>query len=160
MVILLDLDGVLITTPAWRAVETAPDGFCQFNARATANLAGLLTETKAALVLTTSHRLRYSVAHWTTLLNGRGLFPSAITKVNDRATLPPAGARAGEIEAWVSQHGPANYVVLDDDLSLHGLPPALKSRCVITKPLLGLDGDAARQALAILRGPATPTLPC
>jgi hypothetical protein len=158
MVILLDLDGVLITTPAWRAVELAPDGFCLFNARATANLAAILAETRATLVLTTSHRIRYSVAQWTTLFNARGLFPAAITKVNDQATLPPAGARAGEIAAWVSQHAAANYVVLDD-LSLHGLPPALKSRCVFTKPLLGLDAEATQQALHILRSHATPTTP-
>ena len=134
MVILLDLDGVLITTPAWRAVETEPDGFFKFNARATTNLAALLAATHAAVVLTTSHRLTYSLAQWTAFL----------------------------IAAWVAQPGaPANYVVLDDDLSLHGLPLAIKNRCVITKPLLGLDADAAQRALHILRSyPAPTTLPC
>ena len=83
-----------------------------------------------------------------------------IRKVNDRTTLPPAGARAGEIAAWVSQQESASYVVLDDDLSLHGLPAAIKSRCVFTKPLLGLDAEATRRALAILRGPAAPLSPC
>lgn len=155
MVILLDLDGVLITTPAWRAVETEPDGFFKFNAQATANLATILAATNAAVVLTTSHRINYSLAQWTAFFATRGLVPAAITKVNDRTTLPPPGARADEIAAWLAQpSAPANYVVLDDDLSLHGLPPALKNRCVITKPLLGLDADATRQALHILRGPA------
>ncbi|MFD1872924.1 HAD domain-containing protein [Hymenobacter bucti] len=156
MVILLDLDGVLITTPAWRAVETEPDGFFRFNERATANLATILAETNAAVVLTTSHRINYSLAQWATFLRTRGLLPSAIMKVNDRSTLPPTGSRASEIAAWVAQaDAPANYVVLDDDLSLHGLPNAIKSRCVITKPLLGLDADAMRQALHILRGYTT-----
>lgn len=78
--------------------------------------------------------------------------PSAITKVNDQTMLPPPGARAAELAAWVAQPGaPANYVVLDDDRSLHGLPPAIKHRCVMTKPLLGLDADAAQRALTILR---------
>ena len=160
MVVLLDLDGVLITTPAWRAVEAAADGFCQFNGRATTNLAAILAETQAALVLTTSHRISYSVAQWTTLLNARGLFPSAISKVNDRDTLPPPGSRAGEIATWVTQQEAVNYVVLDDDLSLHGLPAAIESRCVFTKPLLGLDATATRQALHILRSNATPPTPC
>ena len=161
MVILLDLDGVLITTPAWRAVETEPDGFCKFDARATANLAALLAATHAAVVLTTSHRLHYSLAQWTAFFHARGLVPAAITKVNDRTTLPPAGSRAAEIAAWVAQPGaPANYVVLDDDLSLHGLPPAIKNRCVITKPLRGLDADATQRALHILRAHPTPTLAC
>ncbi|TVT42751.1 hypothetical protein FNT36_01255 [Hymenobacter setariae] len=160
MVILLDLDGVLITTPHWRAVENEPDGFFKFDARATANLATILAETNAALVLTTSHRINHSLAEWAAFFQIRGLAPAAISKVNDRTTLPPAGSRADEVAAWVAAHGTlANYVVLDDDLSLHGLPPAIKSRCVITKPLLGLDADATQQALHILRSyPALPIL--
>lgn len=156
MVILLDLDGVLITTPSWRAVEIAPDGFFQFDARATRNLATILAETNAALVLTTSHRINYSLAEWRAFFTTRGLFPATISKVNDRTVLPPAGARATEIAAWVAAQSPnTNYVVLDDDLSLHGLPSDIKSRCVSTKPLLGLDAEATQKALHILRGNPT-----
>jgi hypothetical protein len=74
--------------------------------------------------------------------------------------LPPTGARAAEITAWVATQGATtNYVVLDDDLSLHGLSPAIKSWCVITKPLLGLDAEATQQALHILRSnPTSPSL--
>ncbi|WP_223649731.1 HAD domain-containing protein [Hymenobacter psoromatis] len=158
MVILLDLDGVLITTPAWRAVETAADGFCKFNERATTNLAAILAETKAAFVLTTSHRINYSVTQWEAIFKARSLFPSAITKVNNRTTLPQAGSRASEIETWVMrQSATTNYVVVDDDLSLHTLPPAIKSRCVLTKPLVGLDTTATKQVLHILRSNAFPT---
>jgi hypothetical protein len=89
----------------------------------------------------------------------RGLLPSAISKINDRITLPPAGSRASEIAAWIAQPGaPANYVVLDDDLSLHGLPTVIKSRCVFTKPLVGLDADATQRVLHILRGHTAPTI--
>jgi hypothetical protein len=64
----------------------------------------------------------------------------------------------GSIAPWVAkQDTNANYVVLDDDLSLHGLPLAIKSRCVITKPLLGLDAASTQKALPILRG--NPILP-
>ena len=152
MFILLDLDGVLITTPAWRAVDLQADGFFAFNAKATANLASILAETQAALVLTTSHRINYSLAQWQSFLQTRGIMAAAISKVNERTTLPPPGSRAAELTAWVAQHGAtANYVILDDDLLLHTLPPAIKERCVITKPLLGLDSAATQQALHILR---------
>lgn len=123
-------------------------------------MAAILAETNAAVVLTTSHRINYSLAQWATLFRTRGLTPSAITKVNDRSILPPSGSRASEITAWVAQAGAsANYVVLDDDLSLHGLPAAIKNRCIITKPLLGLDADATRQVLHILRDHAAPLIP-
>ena len=133
-----------------------PDGFFKFNARATQNLAAILAETNAALVLTTSHRINHSLAAWAAFFNARGLFPSAITKINARTTRSPGGSRAREIAAWVAtQDTSTNYVVLDDDLSLHGLPPPIKSRCVITKPLLGLDAEATQQALHILRSNPT-----
>jgi hypothetical protein len=151
MVILLDLDGVLITTPSWRTLEIEPDGFFKFNTHATQNLAAILAETNAALVLTTSHRINYSLPEWTAFFKTRGLFPSAIRKVNERTALPPAGSRTAEISAWVATQDTAtNYVVLDDDLSLHDAPPAIKSRCVLTKPLIGLDTDATQRVLHIL----------
>jgi hypothetical protein len=158
MVILLDLDGVLITTPSWRAVETEADGFFKLNAHAVQNLATILTETNAALVLTTSHRINYSLTEWAAFFKTRGLLPSTITKVNDCTTLPPAGSRANEIAAWVAtQVTNTNYVVLDDDLSLHGLPSTIKSRCVLTKPLIGLDTEATQRVLHILQGNTDPT---
>ncbi|NML64286.1 hypothetical protein HHL22_03610 [Hymenobacter sp. RP-2-7] len=161
MVILLDLDGVLITTPSWRAVESEPDGFFRFNAQATANLTTILAATNAAVVLTTSHRINFSLSQWTAFFNTRGLVPAAITKVNDQTTLPAPGSRASEITAWVARPGnPTNYVVLDDDPSLHGLPLAIKNRCVFTKPLIGLDTVATQQVLHILRSSAPPLSQC
>jgi hypothetical protein len=80
MVILLDLDGVLITTPAWRAVETESDGFFKFNERAAANLAVILTATNAAVVLTTSHRINYSLAQWSAFLRREAFYPLLLAK--------------------------------------------------------------------------------
>ena len=62
MVILLDLDGVLIITPSWQALAIEGDGFFKFNAHATQNMAAILAKTNAARVLTTSHRINYSLA--------------------------------------------------------------------------------------------------
>lgn len=83
MVILLDLDGVLITTPPWRAVAMAADGFCQFNEKAAKNLAYILAVTKASIVLTTSHRINYSLSQWREILHNRGIDSPLISKVND-----------------------------------------------------------------------------
>jgi len=133
-------------------VPTESDGFFQFNERAVKNLAYLLAETDAAVVLTTSHRINYSLTQWQEFLLNRGLRPRAISKINMRTALPPAGSRAAEIEDWVNRLGQGeNYVVVDDDLSLHGLPAAIKHRCVLTKPLIGLDEIATQQALTIFR---------
>jgi hypothetical protein len=59
MTILLDIDGVLFTTPIWQQVEILKDGFMKFNENATDNLALLYHKTKANIVLTSTHRIKY-----------------------------------------------------------------------------------------------------
>ncbi|MBO2012552.1 HAD domain-containing protein [Hymenobacter negativus] len=151
MVILLDIDGVLVTTPVWRVVELEPDGFMKFNEKAAKNLARIIDETDASIVLTTSHRINYSLEEWKVLLNTRGIIPSSIEKVNDSSVLNHNQDRGREIEDWVSRGGyEKNYVIIDDDLSINELPAEIKSRFVQTMPMIGLDEDATVKALAIL----------
>jgi len=40
-------------------------------------------------------------------------------------------------------------MIIDDDLSLHGLPKTMKNRWVCTKPLLGFNEEALKQALIL-----------
>src|SRR5437773_605971 len=101
MTILLDIDGVLVTTPAWRDVEHLSDGFLKFNERAASNLSKIIDTTNAAIVLTTTHRINYSVDQWKELLQTRGIYPSSITKLNDLTTLSDMADRAKEIKEWV-----------------------------------------------------------
>ena len=101
MIILLDLDGVLITTPGWQPVEQHADGFLKFNPEATRNLIRLTQVTNAAFVLTTTHRITYSASEWRAIFNGRGIFPSAIFKVNEAVSVAEVSNRASEIAAWV-----------------------------------------------------------
>jgi HAD domain in Swiss Army Knife RNA repair proteins len=61
MTILLDIDGVLVTTPSWRTTEILSDGFMKFNEAAVTNLRRLITETNADIILTTTHRITYSI---------------------------------------------------------------------------------------------------
>jgi hypothetical protein len=151
VVVLLDIDGVLVTTPPWRAVESEADGFMKFNSSAAKNLARIFDETQAAVVLTSTHRINYSIEEWKAILNARGIVPSSIAKINDLAALDLMPARGLEIEAWVSKGGhKENYVILDDDLSINGLSDEIKSRFVQTSPLIGLNEEATLKALAVL----------
>lgn len=45
MTILLDIDGVLVTTPSWKSTEQLSDGFMKFNENAADNVAILFKET-------------------------------------------------------------------------------------------------------------------
>ncbi len=152
MTILLDVDGVLVTTPGWRTTEQLEDGFLKFNDKAAKNLARIVDETKAAIVLTTTHRINYSLTEWKTLLQNRGIYPTSISKLNDITTLDGMANRATEIKEWVDkQMENESFVIIDDDLSLNMLPSSIKDKCVMTKPMIGLDEEAALKALNILR---------
>ena len=87
MTVLLDIDGVLVTTPGWRISEQHMDGFLKFNDRAEKNLTRLISETNATIVLTTTHRITYSVEKWKEIFNNRGIPVETIEKVNTKQTV-------------------------------------------------------------------------
>lgn len=152
MKILLDIDGVLVTTPPWRVPEILTDGFMKFNERAAFNLQRIIIETNATIVLTTTHRISYSVDTWKGIFRVRGISVNTILKLNKRETLEEMPNRATEIKEWVDSYGEGKkFVVIDDDLSIHGLSAKIKERCVITKPLIGLDCEATLNVLNILK---------
>ena len=152
MKILLDIDGVLVTTPAWRRSALDTDGFLKFNERAASNLAGIIGKTNAAIVLTTTHRVNYSVPEWIQLFKHRGIHAPAISFINDITSLSNMHDRATEIKQWVEkQDDDLPFVVIDDDLSINGLPTYIKEKCVLTKPLIGLDDEATMKVFQVLQ---------
>jgi len=161
MTILLDLDGVLVTTPSWKPTEQLSDGFMKFNETAAENLAIVFKETNASIILTTTHRINYDEAKWKEIFKTRGLNFQNITKLNDKTKVEQLVDRATEIKEWVEQFGTkVNYVIIDDDLSINGLSDEIKARWVSTKPLIGFDKDAKAKALYILTTNAKFPCPC
>ena len=61
MTILLDIDGVLVTTPGWRLPQFLPDGFMEFNPEAAHNLATFYSVTNTDIILATTHRISYYI---------------------------------------------------------------------------------------------------
>ena len=161
MTILLDIDGVLVTTPSWRVPDRLADNFMKFNENATQNLIKLYDETDASIVLTTTHRTNYSLAKWYEIFKVRGLNFKNISKLNDKTTIDTLLDRATEINEWIDRFGAnKNYVVIDDDLSINRLSEDIKNRCVMTKPLIGFDKHCLMRALSILKPIQKFTCPC
>ena len=153
MLILLDIDGVLVTTPAWRIPEREADGFMKFKDEAAKNLAFILDKTQAAVILTTTHRINYTLDTWIKILNYRGIYPSFLEKINQIERLSDMPDRATEIKNWLENRtGNEKYAIIDDNLSINGLPGIIKKNWVMTKPLLGLDEEARNKVLNILLG--------
>ncbi len=147
MTLLLDIDGVMVTTPSWQRPELSADGFMKFNEHAVANLALLLEATAASVVLSTTHRVNFDLETWKQLFASRGLEPVSIAKINARVTLDPKITRAGEVLDWINNpRSDKHYVIIDDDSSLHALPQAVKDRWVkqTAWPVLIMPASKAR----------------
>ncbi|WP_164714244.1 HAD domain-containing protein [Chitinophaga rhizosphaerae] len=173
--ILLDIDGVMVPANSWKPPDLDADGFYRFSPVASDQLQWLLVKTAATIILTTSHRTRYSSLQWTEILRRR------ISAVKDVFTLDdvfnptstfhdPTGAVKGseetgsplkvhplfvdsrlvDVAKWAEQFGSYDYVIIDDDSSLNLLAPGVKKHWVKTAPGIGLNDLAAATALEIL----------
>lgn len=135
----LDIDGVMVHASPHRMVELEEDGFYKFNPIAVQILASVLMTTKDELILSTSHRFRYNIAQWRTILRARGLSMKKISILD--LPLDTKSNRRFEITQWIidKQLEPGEIVIIDDDKSLNELPGYLKERLVLTNSYVGLD---------------------
>lgn len=149
MLILLDIDGVMLSASSWKPVERLDDGFSSFSPRAVSSLQRIISETGASIVLTTSHKSTYSLAQWRKIFKKRGIDVSIVGKLEDNTTFL---SRKEEILNWQLKNKSVNdYVILDDDKSLNGLPSNIKDKLVLTSPMVGLTNDDALLAIETLR---------
>ncbi len=161
MIILLDIDGVLETTPPWRKVETDSDGFMKLNENALKNLSILYKKTNASIVLTTTHRVNYNLDDWKGIFERRGIIFEKISKLNDKTKLNELLDRGTEIKEWAErQTENLNYIIIDDDSSINSLSNDLKEKWIQTKPHIGFDEEALEKALFILTINAKFACPC
>lgn len=139
----LDIDGVMVHANPHKRVEFDEDGFYKFNSVAVETLNSVINQNgDDELILSTSHRFRFTVMEWEIMLNRRGIFAKKISILN----LPLAGrlTRKAEIMNWISERNlsPGDIVIIDDDKSLNDLPAPLKKRLVLTNPYTGLNGSS------------------
>ena len=151
MILLLDFDGVLINTPSWQPATIAADGFIEFNPQCIAQLNRIINLGAVdTIVLTTTHRIRFSAEAWQKLFAGRGITIERLEKVNSCDSLTTMLLRRDEIVAWAEDKDPADYIILDDDNGLHALPTHIKQRWVKTDSLIGLNQEKANEVLALM----------
>ncbi len=73
MLILLDIDGVMVPANSWKKPEFHDDGFPVFSSGSVNALQKIIAETGASLLLTTSHKSRYTIAQWRNIFKSRGI---------------------------------------------------------------------------------------
>jgi len=133
-VILLDLDGVLITTKPWESDVIIEDGFAQFNEKSVAKLNEYLESTGYDIVLTSSRRYTTEIDQMNEFFKARGI-KGQIIQYLPLYDLDLRYSRYDEVMRFIMKHRPENYLVIDDDKSLAKLG---NNKWIKTDPMIGL----------------------
>lgn len=148
MLILLDIDGVMVPATSWRPSEILADGFANFSNRSISSLQKIISDTGATILLTTTHKSRYSNSEWEEIFKTRGI-NAVINRLEDNVD---DLNRKEEILHWFNTTKTSeNFVILDDDKSVNGLPEYIKDKVVLTSATVGLIAEHAESAIDILR---------
>jgi hypothetical protein len=142
-IVFLDFDGVLINTKALmerRPISQKADPDC------VAALNHITDHTAAAIVVSSSWRLDFSVPELSALLKGWGVKGSVVGKT---PALGYETVRGDEIAAWMTAQKVdlSDVVILDDDADMGGLWP----RLIRTEFKSGITMDEAKRAIDMLR---------
>ncbi len=135
MKILLDIDGVMAPISSWKPTRILSDGFPEFHLRSIQGLKLLISKTDGDIVLTTSHKYKYTLEQWIDIFKFRGINISSIERLpynSDNLS------RKEEILNWLDLNNWEAFVIVDDDKSLNGLPKQIKDRLILVSPMIGL----------------------
>ncbi len=140
MKLFLDIDGVLVHANPMRKVEFDDDGFYKFNSKAVTVLNELSVE-NVEIILSSSHRHRFSLAKWKIIFKSRGVNFSKFSIM--KSDISHKNTRRSEIENWIKlkKYKPSEVLIIDDDKSLNGLDINFKNRLILTNPYFGLNDD-------------------
>ena len=146
-ILLLDLDGVLITTPPWKPDQIDTDDYSMFNSSCVKFLNQLLCEYSFEIWLSSTRRTMKSLDEFNRIFKHRnikqqitGFVPEYVTCKNRRE----------EITTFLETIGDRSYLIIDDDKSLNTLAEHQKKRFVLTKLTTGFSEEKYQEALIIL----------
>jgi hypothetical protein len=147
MLIFLDIDGVMVPAKGWERPELLDDGFPVFSSRATRVLQNIISD-GTTVMLTTSHKSTYTIDEWKSIFEKRSI---KITNLKSIGCNTNNLSRKDEILNWFNVNNvDEDYVIIDDDKSLNGLPVFLKDKLILTSSLVGLNDQHLDEIKSIL----------
>jgi len=147
LTIILDLDGVLITTPPWQQDEVHADGYSAFNQSCVDCLNQLLEGLDAEIWLISTRRKGKTLPEMQAIFQARGILAPLVGMVpvyDDQMN------RKDEALTFIRENNLQHYLIIDDNTLLNRLPREMKQRLVITKYLLGFNEEKLHEARAVL----------
>jgi hypothetical protein len=141
VVILLDIDGVMVPCNSWKAPIILSDGFYQFTKKSVECLNILILRYDANIILTTSHKYKYTLEEWKSIFISRGIAVNSIDRLEENITNIN---RKNEILNWEISD---DFIIIDDDKSLNDLPSSYKSNLILTDSGIGLVKECIKNLL-------------
>lgn len=141
MIFFLDIDGVMVHANPYRHVEQAADGFYVFSRAAVETFNTIFIAKEDQVILSTSHRFRYSIVEWKKIFLDRDIRIDSLSLLdNVKQHLNHRFTRKDQVLGQIVRQGlqTEEIIIIDDDKSLNDLPQALKSRLVLTSSYIGL----------------------
>lgn len=145
--LILDLDGVLITTPSWKNDCIHEDGYSDFNVECVTNLNILVATFDFELWLISSRRKGKAIEEFNVIFSNRGIgikIAGYVPMYHKRMS------RREELEQFLILGNYDDFVIIDDDKSLNGLPAKWKQRLVSTETMIGFNKDKLQETIAII----------
>ena len=138
MLVFLDIDGVMAPAKSWQRPDILEDGFVDFSSKAVSVLQDILAQNpNSTIILTTSHKSRFSLSQWKIIFELRGLNVNKLESLNDNTDFQ---SRKVEILNWFDSNDiHEDFIIIDDDKSLNDLPTFYKDRLILTSSLVGLN---------------------
>jgi len=155
IILILDLDGVLITTPPWKADQLDSDGYSKFNQSCIDNLNELLSKGSFEIWLSSTRRTMKTLEEFNAIFTNRRI------KEPIKGFLPEFSDcknRQEEILRFLDKFEPVNYLIIDDDKSLNGLEDKIKERLVLTELLKGFNQEQLKLAIEKIKKRAKQNL--
>ena len=147
MLVFLDIDGVMVPAKSWKNPELLNDGFPAFDLQAVRVLQNLVTE-DTTIVLTTSHKSRFTIEQWKEIFQKRGVQISRLKTLDDNINFL---SRKDEVLNWFNLNNVGEeFIIIDDDKSLNDLPSFLKDKLILTSPLIGLTDNHLDEIKVVL----------
>lgn len=146
LTIILDLDGVLITTPPWKKDDIDSDGYSMFNTECVERFNKLLKSLESQIWLSSTRRAHKTLEEFNLIFQHRNIHTpiAGFLPIEEKPC-----TRKEEIVRFIETNKLSSYLIIDDDKSLNDLDENMKNRLVLTEFLKGFDQNALKKALEI-----------
>lgn len=144
IILILDLDGVLITTPTWKADTIDTDGYSAFNQSCVQNLNQLLTLYDFQIWLSSARRTVKTLQEFNLIFKNRHISQSIEGFVPQ---YPNWTNRKEEIIQFIKEYKIDNYLIIDDDKTLYDLNKNMKERLISTELTKGFTIEKLNEAI-------------